>query len=348
MPNWISELVKQGGSVEDCITLWREMQAAEREERVASREMKRAEMEKELRLRELELKEKELAQQKELGVAPSTNKADPKYSKLPKFVEGQDPDVFLKSFEKLAGLHKWAKPEWPIRIVPLLTGKALEAYSRLNEADGGNYDKIKDAILKRYELTAEAYREKFRSVSQGKDESFREFKVKLERYLFHWCERETIGKSYDKLLDLMLREQLLQSCSKDLRLWINEHKPKTAQEVVDLAESYQVAHKSEERVFDSHKTKYQSGSNFAQNKGSQKEQGMGKDFKKPFTSQSNSKPKTCYICHRTGHLSYDCTEKKGDNKGKKGSFGLCVDQKDVDKAVKRDYVKQGNIVKLSE
>ncbi|CAC5425856.1 unnamed protein product [Mytilus coruscus] len=192
MPKWMSELVEKGGSVTDCLTLRKEIQATEREERAAARDMKRVEMEREIRMRELEIKEKEIAVQQALGVAaPVTSKGDQKYSKLPKFIEVQDPDVFLKSFEKLAILHKWAKSEWPVRIVPLLSGKALEAYSRLSDADG----------------------------------------VK-------------------KLLDLMLREQLLQTCSKDLKLWVNEHKPKYAHEVVDLAESYQVAHKTESLISD--------------------------------------------------------------------------------------------------
>ena len=349
MPKWISELVEQGGSVNDCIALWKEMQVTEREERAASRDMKRAEMATEIRMRELEIKEKEIVAQQALGMAPSA-KGDQKCSKLPKFIEGQDPDVFLKSFEKLAALHKWAKTEWPVRIVPLLSGKALEAYSRLSDTDSADYDKIKDAILKRYELTAEAYREKFRSTTQDKDESFREFRVKLERYLAHWCEREKIGNSFDKLLDLMLREQLLQTCSKDLRLWVNEHKPESAQEVVELAESYQVAHKIENLVLDGSVKKQQAGNFSSHNRGShvlQREQVRGKDFKKSFTPQAGSKQKTCFICHKQGHMSYDCTERKGEGKGKKGNFGLCVEAERVKKIVNRDDCEQGNIVKLS-
>ena len=75
---------------------------------------------------------------------------------LPKFHEGQDPDVFLKSFEKLAALHKIPKLEWALRLVLLLCGKALEAFSRLPDEDSRNYDEIKTAILSRYELTAAA------------------------------------------------------------------------------------------------------------------------------------------------------------------------------------------------
>jgi hypothetical protein len=45
-------------------------------------------------------------------------------SKLPKFHAGQDQDVLMKSFQKLAVLHKIPKLEWALRLVPLLCGKA--------------------------------------------------------------------------------------------------------------------------------------------------------------------------------------------------------------------------------
>lgn len=233
MPKWISDLIDKGGSVEDCINLWKDIQATEREERAASREMKRAEMENTLRIREIAQKEEQ--EQEARGNVFASSKGDSKYSKLPKFAEGHNVDVFLKSFEKLATLHRWAKSKWPIRIVPLLSGKALEAYARLDDRDSGSYDKIKEAILKRYELTAEAYRDKFRSATQEKDESFSEYRVRLEKYLVFWCEREDIQNNFERFYDLVLREQLLTSCSKSLRLQVNEHKPKTSYEVVDLA-----------------------------------------------------------------------------------------------------------------
>ncbi|CAC5380410.1 unnamed protein product [Mytilus coruscus] len=93
--------------------------------------------------------------------------------------------------------------------------------------------------------------------------------------------------------------------------------------------------------------KPQSGNNGGQTRGLQKDLGKRKDFRKPFMSQSNSKPKTCYICHKQGHLSYDCTEKKGTEKGKKGSFGLCVDKDEVLECVQRKDVDEGKVVKLS-
>ena len=76
----------------------------------------------------------------------------------------------MKSFEKLAALHKIPKLEWALRLVPLLCGKALEAFSRLPDEDSRNYDEIKTAILSRHELTAE-------DIGKISDESFKEFAV---------------------------------------------------------------------------------------------------------------------------------------------------------------------------
>lgn len=228
--------------------MYREMQATEREERAAEREMKKAEreikkaeMERDVKLRELEVREKELTQ----GIGHGAgSKSDTLKSKLPKFQEGQDPDVFLRSFEKLVTLHKIHKSEWPLRLVPLLCGKALEAYARLSEVESRDYDSIKTAILVRYELTSEVYRGKFRHSTQMNGESFREYSVRLEGFLRHWCEREEVNSDFDKFYDLVLREQLIVSSDRELGTWIQERRPTYVKRLIELAESYQIAHKN--------------------------------------------------------------------------------------------------------
>ena len=100
LPKWVSELLDKGEKLEVCLELLKNMQATEREDRAAEREMRKIEMEREVTLRELELREKELAHGNVQPYSTPNLK-----SKLPKFHEGQDPDVFLKSFEKLAALH---------------------------------------------------------------------------------------------------------------------------------------------------------------------------------------------------------------------------------------------------
>ena len=73
LPEWVFELISKGESASACLSLYKEMQATEREERASEREMRKteivqtyklkaAEMERDVRLKELEFKEKELSQ----------------------------------------------------------------------------------------------------------------------------------------------------------------------------------------------------------------------------------------------------------------------------------------------
>ena len=81
-----------------------------------------------------------------------------KTNKLPSFLEGKDEiDNFIQRFERYARAIGWAEENWAIALGALLTGKALEAYTRLSEEDASNYAEFKNALLKGYNLTAEGY-----------------------------------------------------------------------------------------------------------------------------------------------------------------------------------------------
>ncbi|KAL5017538.1 hypothetical protein ScPMuIL_007127, partial [Solemya velum] len=309
--------LEKGQSLKECMDIWREIQKSEREERATQRAIEIEKSEMAFRLRELEVREKELEKTKgDKSVPQISNKQS---VKLPKFQESQDPDVFLKTFEKLAKLHDWDKTEWAIRLVPLLSGKALEAYSRLSDDDNANYDVIKTSILKRYELTSEAYRLKLRNCRQLPDESFKDFTVRLETYLKHWCEREDIGSDFGKLYDLLLREQVIQQCSKDLQLWVLEHNPKSIGDVVNFAESYQTA---QNRSFPSQykqNRQYTGGHN---SNNFRNDSSIGKVRSRPITDKGesisrdrNNLPvrrefRKCFFCEKPGHILTDCPVKK--------------------------------------
>ncbi|XP_072164915.1 uncharacterized protein [Diadema setosum] len=52
---------------------------------------------------------------------------------------------------------------WAINLSALLTGKALDTYARLTDEEAGDYEAVKAALLKRYDLTSEGFRRKLRS-----------------------------------------------------------------------------------------------------------------------------------------------------------------------------------------
>ena len=118
LPHWVIDMVEKGSSMSECLEMMklmneneREKQNAERDERNADREMKKAAMEHDVKLKELAVREQE-AQSGNLRGPPVVSNQQ---QKLPKFEEGQDVDIFLRSFEKMAGLHKWPRDQWAIR-----------------------------------------------------------------------------------------------------------------------------------------------------------------------------------------------------------------------------------------
>ena len=292
LPAWVSEMVEKGGSLSECLALLKQREISEREERAGQRELEKAKLETEVKIREIELREQEL---KSGGISGAVSGAGDRSNRvkcvLPKFVEGQDVDVFLTTFEKLAHLHGWKVEQWAVRLVPQLSGKALEAYARLSDSESSDYEVIKRAILKRYDLTAQAYRDKFRNAKQLPHENFREFSVRETGFWKHWCDSETVGTDFEKLEDLMLREQLMQSATNDLRIWLKERQPKTVKELVDLAEAYQTAHRSMSSNQRSHSDRE---SRFQGNATVDKGSGQGTDTI------------ICFGCNRKGHIAKDC------------------------------------------
>ena len=57
------------------------------------------------------------------------------------------------------------------QVAGLLTGKAMAAYAALAPGDAVAYDKVKEAILRRYEINEETYHQRFRQDRKKGEES---------------------------------------------------------------------------------------------------------------------------------------------------------------------------------
>ena len=56
----------------------------------------------------------------------------PKTPMLPSFVDGKDDlDSYLQHFERCARTDGWNKDDWAVSLGVLLTGRALDVYSRM-------------------------------------------------------------------------------------------------------------------------------------------------------------------------------------------------------------------------
>ena len=64
-------------------------------------------------------------------------------------------DSYLSRFEKYGVANKWDSSIWAAYLSALLKGRALEVYDRLSVADSNDYEKLKDALLKNFDMDLE-------------------------------------------------------------------------------------------------------------------------------------------------------------------------------------------------
>ena len=116
-------------------------------------ELEKAKIEQETRLREVDL-----AKRGREGSHDSFEVT--KQARLvPKF-EDANVDEYFSHFERTALNLGWPREYWSMLFQTVLTGKAQRAYATLPTENCADYDLVKAAVLKSFELVPEAYRQK--------------------------------------------------------------------------------------------------------------------------------------------------------------------------------------------
>ena len=160
------------------------------------------------------------------------------------FDERDDMDSYIFRFERYAELQNWNPNDWAVYLAALLRGKALEVYARLTEEGSKDYKTLKEALLRRYQLTEDGYKRRFHSAKSDQGESPPQFIARLKKYLLRWIELAGINQTYEAVCDLVVREQYFSSCGKEQELFLRERALTDLTELGKLAEQYEDAHKS--------------------------------------------------------------------------------------------------------
>ena len=138
--------------------------------------------------------------------------------------------------------------------------------------EAGDYDILKEAILNRYDITDESYRQRFRNGKRAKDESNRELVVRLNDLVTKWLESK---KSREEVLDQIVFEQFLKTLPDDVRVFVRERSPGTSEEAAKLADSYLQARKEDLA-------------------------------NKELNRKEGDKSRRCLRCGKIGHVAKDC------------------------------------------
>ena len=99
--------------------------------------------------------------------------------KLTKLSESEDIESYIATFERMMQVHAVEEARWAFRLAPQLTGKAQQAYAAMSAEDATDYQQVKMAILRRYNISEETYRRRFRMARKKEGETFGEMAIRL-------------------------------------------------------------------------------------------------------------------------------------------------------------------------
>lgn len=133
-----------------------------------------------------------------------------------------DIEAYLTTFERLMTAYGVNKSRWIFKLAPQLTGKAQQAYAAVRVTDASDYDA---AILRLYDITEEMYRQRFRVAVKGGQETHRELAIRLSGLANKWLKGQN---TVDLIKEAFLQEQLLNSLTPSIGVWVKERKPKTS------------------------------------------------------------------------------------------------------------------------
>ena len=173
------------------------------------------EADKEVRLKELEVEALKISSGHTLRVSDMSAPPQPasshqhgfavskNISLVPTFRESEV-DSYFCAFERIAGALNWPKDMWPILLHCKLVGKAQEVVSSLTLEDSLQYDVLKEAILRAYELVPEAYRQKFRHHKKGDGKTFVEFAREKGILFDKWGAANGVKDNFESLRQLII------------------------------------------------------------------------------------------------------------------------------------------------
>ena len=200
----------------------------------------------------------------------------------------------------------------------MLSGRALDVYSRLSEEAAVDYDQVKLALMKRYDLTEDGYRRKFRLSKPESDESPDQFIVPLTNYLMRWIELSKTTESFDGLRDLIVKEsarifftfkeQFINSCPKELAVHLRERAPENLDQIAKIADQYLEAHGK--HLFNPVKNEAPEETDDDESEKTLSDSSTVRCFKcndrghKSFNCPNGVRK--CYLCNKQGHEARNC------------------------------------------
>jgi hypothetical protein len=157
---------------------------------------------------------------------------------VPRF-DPSDVHLFFTSFERAALLNEIPRDKWSAILHAIVFGKAQRVMSSLPITDVLDYDRVKQALLTAFDVCADVFRKRFRTVPKTLNESFAEFAFKIKETFDRWLQKAEVH-NFESLQQLVLLERFNQSFVDDseLSIWMLSKNPRTLSEAAQLADEF--------------------------------------------------------------------------------------------------------------
>lgn len=256
-----------------------------------------AETDRAVRLRQLELEAPGRSVPTGSGTSPlsttSTHSPDlafdiSKHVSLVPVFRDNEVDSYFNVFERIAVALRWPPEVWTLLLQCKMHGRAQDAIAALPVEDSLDYETVKSAILRAYELVPEAYRQKFRAHKKTPTQTYVEFAREKGTLFDKWCAACRVS-DFNSLRELILLEDFKKCLSERIVVYLNEQKVSTLSAAAVLADEYVLTHKSA----------FSPASAVA---------GVSSSPKLPSSRQREGRE--CYYCHQIGHVIANCATLK--------------------------------------
>ncbi|GFV82675.1 retrovirus-related Pol polyprotein from transposon opus [Trichonephila clavipes] len=127
-----------------------------------------------------------------------------------------DISFYLILFERQARRVHIKEEDWITNLVGLLPLEMANLIAREPEEKANDYEHIKGMLLKRFKLSPEAFKVKFKRHCKSAENTWRDFGFELANYFNEWISGLKIY-DFDRLKQLVIVEQMKEQVSRDIQ-----------------------------------------------------------------------------------------------------------------------------------